>query len=197
MITVLNPNKTLSNPHINSYENDFVILKPKSDVIDELEFRQLVAKYAYSLKPFALSLTHDRHDANDLIQESLLKALSNWEKFAVGTNLKGWLYTVIKNLFINNYRRNKKRNTIVVTGDVYMTNSSSSRSTNLGEANILMESVNQAIDLLRKEFKIPFMMHYNGFKYTEIANKLTLPIGTVKSRIHLARTELKQKLTRY
>src|SRR6185437_3362610 len=155
-------------------------------------------KYAYSLKPFALSLTRDLQDAHDLIQETLLRALSSREKFAEGTNLKAWLYTIMKNIFINNYRRNKKRNTIIdVTEDMYLINSSGTRVVNQGESNISMENVTQAVDLLQDEFKVPFMMHYDGFKYHEIAEKLVLPIGTVKSRIHFARKELKQKLTRF
>jgi len=166
--------------------------------MEEVEFRNSVTKYAYSLKPFALSLTRDLQDAHDLIQETLLRALSSREKFAEGTNLKAWLYTIMKNIFINNYRRNKKRNTIIdVTEDMYLINSSGTRVVNQGESNISMENVTQAVDLLQDEFKVPFMMHYDGFKYHEIAEKLVLPIGTVKSRIHFARKELKQKLTRF
>ena len=166
--------------------------------MEEAEFRNSVTKYAYSLKPFALSLTRDVQDSHDLIQETLLRALSSREKFAEGTNLKAWLYTIMKNIFINNYRRNKKRNTIIdVTEDMYLINSSSTKVVNQGEANISMDNVNQAVNLLQDEFKVPFMMHFNGFKYHEIAEKLILPIGTVKSRIHFARKELKQKLTRF
>lgn len=88
--------------------------------MEESEFKNSVTKYAYSLKPFALSLTRDMQDANDLIQETLLRALSSHEKFIEGTNLKAWLYTIMKNIFINNYRRNKKRNTIIdVTEDMF------------------------------------------------------------------------------
>jgi len=166
--------------------------------MEETEFRSSVTKYAYSLKPFALSLTRDLQDANDLIQETLLRALSSREKFAEGTNLKAWLYTIMKNIFINNYRRTKKRNTIIdVTEDMYLINSSGSKVVNQGESNISMENVTQAVNLLQDEFKVPFMMHYDGFKYHEIAEKLILPIGTVKSRIHFARKELKQKLNRF
>jgi len=166
--------------------------------MEEIDFRNSVTKYAYSLKPFALSLTRDMQDANDLIQETLLRALSSHEKFTEGTNLKAWLYTIMKNIFINNYRRNKKRNTIIdVTEDMFIINTSSIKIINLGEVNLAMENVTRAVNLLSADFRIPFMMHYDGFKYHEIAEKLTLPIGTVKSRIHFARKELKEKLTRY
>ena len=166
--------------------------------MEEPEFRNSVTKYAYSLKPFALSLTQDMQDANDLIQEALLRALSSREKFMDGTNLKAWLYTIMKNIFINNYRRTKKRNTIIdVTEEMHFINSSSTRIINLGETNIAMENVTQAVNRLSDDFRLPFMMHYNGYKYQEIADKLILPIGTVKSRIHFARKELQGKLQRY
>jgi RNA polymerase sigma-70 factor (ECF subfamily) len=162
------------------------------------EFAPTVTKYAYSLRPFALSLTRDMEDAQDLIQETLLRALSSQEKFTEGTNLKAWLYTIMKNIFINNYRRNKKRNTIIdTTDDMYVINSNSTLVGNSGESNMAMENVTYAVNMLQEEFRVPFMMHYQGFKYHEIADHLTLPIGTVKSRIHFARKELKKKLKRY
>jgi RNA polymerase sigma-70 factor, ECF subfamily len=166
--------------------------------MDEIDFTNSVTKYAYSLRPFALSLTRDMEDAHDLIQETLLRALSSQEKFTDGTNLKAWLYTIMKNIFINNYRRNKKRNTIIdTTEDMYVINSNGTRITNAGESNMAMENVTLAVNLLNEEFRVPFMMHYQGFKYHEIADHLTLPIGTVKSRIHFARKELKKKLNRF
>jgi RNA polymerase sigma factor (sigma-70 family) len=166
--------------------------------MEEIDYTNTVTKYAYSLRPFALSLTRDMEDAHDLIQETLLRALSSQEKFTEGTNLKAWLYTIMKNIFINNYRRNKKRNTIIdTTEDMYVINSNSTKVTNLGESNMAMENVNLAVNLLQEEFRVPFMMHYQGFKYHEIADHLILPIGTVKSRIHFARKELKKKLTRF
>jgi RNA polymerase sigma-70 factor (ECF subfamily) len=137
-------------------------------------------------------------DAHDLIQETLFRALSSEEKFTEGTNLKAWLYTVMKNIFINNYRRTKKRNTIIeVSENINELYSKEARVTNQGESNIAMENVTTAVNMLQSEFKVPFMLHYNGFKYYEIAEQLTLPIGTVKSRIHFARKELKRKLARY
>jgi RNA polymerase sigma-70 factor (ECF subfamily) len=166
--------------------------------MQNIEFTNSVTKYAYSLKPFALSLTRDMEDAQDLIQETLLRALSSQEKFSEGTNLKAWLYTIMKNIFINNYRRNKKRNTIIdTTDDMYVITSNSTTVSNQGETNIAMENVTDAVNLLQEEFRVPFMMHYQGFKYHEIADHLTLPIGTVKSRIHFARKELKKKLNRH
>ena len=176
----------------------FLTSKKQTKHMQKADFTPTVTKYAYSLRPFALSLTRDMEDAQDLIQETLLRALSSQEKFAEGTNLKAWLYTIMKNIFINNYRRNKKRNTIIdTTDDMYVINSNSTQVSNSGESNIAMENVTFAVNMLQEEFRVPFMMHYQGFKYHEIADHLTLPIGTVKSRIHFARKELKKKLKRF
>ncbi|MDQ3071757.1 MAG: RNA polymerase sigma factor [Bacteroidota bacterium] len=161
------------------------------------EFTKLVTKYSYSLKPFALSLTRDMEEAKDLLQETVFRALSSQDKYTEGTNLKAWLYTIMKNIFINNYRRKVKRNTIIDTTDnLYYINSTDTTILNRGESNMAMNDINTAIDRLSEDYRIPFLMHYQGFKYHEIADHLTLPIGTVKSRIHFARKELKRKLKR-
>ncbi len=162
------------------------------------DFTNNVTKFGYSLQPFALSLTRDMDDSHDLIQETLLRALSSQGKFIDGTNLKAWLYTIMKNIFINNYRKTRNRNTTFVSGyDMQGINNTGTSITNRGESDIAMENLALAVNLLNSEFKVPFMLHYQGFKYHEIANRLTLPIGTVKSRIHFARKELKKKLVRF
>src|ERR1017187_9133244 len=108
--------------------------------MNESEFVKSVTKYAYSLKPFALSLTRNIEDAHDLVQETLFRALSSEEKFTEGTNLKAWLYTVMKNIFSNNYRRTKKRNSIIeVKENLNEINSRDARVTNHGESNIAIE----------------------------------------------------------
>lgn len=162
------------------------------------EFNALVTKYSYSLKPFALSLTKDMEEAQDLLQETAYRALSSQDKYTDGTNLKAWLYTIMKNIFINNYRRRVKRNTIVDTTDnMYYINSTDTIIKNDAESGIAMADITHAIDKLNEDYRIPFLMHYQGFKYHEIADHLTLPIGTVKSRIHFARKELQKKLKRH
>jgi RNA polymerase sigma factor (sigma-70 family) len=164
----------------------------------ELTFEQAVTKYSNSLKPFALSLTKNMEDAQDLLQETLFRALSSKDKYTEGTNLKAWMYTIMKNIFINNYRRNKKRSTIIDTTDeLHYINSGDALIRNKAESDIGMENVMQAINLISEDFRVPFMMHYQGFKYHEIADHLTLPIGTVKSRIHFARKILQKKLNRW
>jgi len=149
------------------------------------------------LKPFALKLTNDAVDAEDLIQETMYKAFSNANKFAHGTNLKAWLFTIMKNIFINDYRKKVKQNTVVDTTDnLYYINSSSVIG-NTGERNFIMRDIQQALLTLPSEFRVPFMMYFNGYKYNEISEKLNLPLGTVKSRIFFARKDLKKLLKQY
>ena len=162
-----------------------------------IDFNNLVSRYSYALKPFALSLTRDMEEAKDLLQETIYRAISSQDKYAEGTNLKAWLYTIMKNIFINNYRRSMKRNTIIDTTDnMFYINNSSTVSHNQGESHIALNDIQREIGRLTEDYRTPFLMHYQGFKYHEIADHLTLPIGTVKSRIHFARRELKKKLSK-
>ncbi|HAI76451.1 MAG TPA: RNA polymerase subunit sigma [Microscillaceae bacterium] len=151
-----------------------------------------------TLKPFALKLTKDNEEANDLLQETLLKAFTNRDKFTEGTNLKAWLYTIMKNTFITNYQRLVRRNTFIDTTDnLHYINSNDNTTENLAFQGFTMDDINEAIDLLDEVYRVPFMMHFRGFKYHEIAERLKIPIGTVKNRIHIARKELKDKLMQY
>lgn len=142
------------------------------------------------LRPHALKLTRDINDANDLMQETILKALSNEDKFQDGTNIKAWLFTIMRNIFINDYRKKIKRNTIVDTTDnLYYINTSATIS-NAGERTFVMEDIRNALMKISNELRVPFMMHYKGYRYHEIAEQLNIPLGTVKSRIFFARKEL-------
>jgi RNA polymerase sigma-70 factor (ECF subfamily) len=163
-----------------------------------IEFSYQLKQMSPSLKPFALKLTRDSEDANDLMQETMLKAYTNREKFATGTNLKAWLYTIMKNTFITNYQRMVRRNTFIDTTDnLHYINSSDSTIHNLAFSNFTLSDIDEAITSLDDTYKVPFMMHFRGFKYHEIADRLAIPIGTVKNRIHIARKELKESLQNY
>lgn len=163
------------------------------------EFSSYVQRVSSSLSPAALQLTRDADDANDLVQETLLKALVNKEKFTAGTNLKGWLYTIMRNTFINNYNKVTKRNSTFDCSDSrFVINHDESMITqNKAGATFVMNDINAAIADLCEEHRIPFMMYFGGYKYLEIAELLKIPIGTVKNRIHLARKELKEMLWVY
>lgn len=161
-------------------------------------FAKKVEEYTNALEPFALNLTHDLEKSRDLLQETMLRALKNRDKFADGTNLKGWLFTIMKNIFINDYRKKVKRNTIFdTTEELYYINTSASTKADEAESSVLLDEIYRAIDQLDTVYRTPFMMHYKGYKYQEIADYLRLPLGTVKSRIFFARKELQAKLNRY
>jgi RNA polymerase sigma factor (sigma-70 family) len=163
-----------------------------------IEFNTAIYQTSKSLRPYAVKLTKDVEDANDLLQDTLVKAFLNREKYADGTNLKAWLYTIMKNTFITNYQRMIRKNTFVdVTENQHYLNTSENSTYNLGASNLAMEEINKAVDMLDDTYKEPFMMYFRGFKYHEIADRLSIPIGTVKNRIHIARKDLKERLVMY
>jgi RNA polymerase sigma-70 factor, ECF subfamily len=155
-----------------------------------INFQSEVKLATVILKPHAMRLTRDLHDAEDLIQETIVRALTNEDKFQEGTNIRAWLFTIMKNIFINDYRKKSKRNTVIDTTDnLYYLNTSSTIS-NAGERAFVMNDIRNALMTISNELRIPFLMHYKGYKYHEIAEQLNLPLGTVKSRIFFARKEL-------
>ena len=162
------------------------------------EFSHKVNLHYSPLRGYALKLTQDHEDANDLVQETMLKAFKNKDKFEEGTNLKGWLYTIMKNIFINNYRRMVKGNIFTddTEGQFYI-NQASFTAKNEGERNLVMQELNAAIGELAENLKTPFLMSFEGYKYEEIAEQLDVPLGTVKIRIHVARQRLMERLKDY
>lgn len=159
------------------------------------EFDNNFNKMASVLNSFAYNLTKNTEEAKDLFQETAFRAMTNREKFNPGTNFKAWLFTIMKNIFINNYRKKMKANTIIdSTENLYYINSGSNTIANSGENNILMKELQSMITGLEDGIRIPFLMHYEGYKYQEIAEELDLPLGTIKSRIFFARKALKTSI---
>lgn len=162
-----------------------------------IEFNQMLISNADFLRPFAINLTKDKEDANDLCQETLYKALANQEKYSTGTNIKAWLFTIMRNIFINNYRRKAKQKTIFdSTPNDYFINLKQSVISNSAESDIRVKEMNRAIAELPEIFKTPFLLYFDGYKYNEIAEVLSEPLGTIKSRIHFARKLLKEQINR-
>ncbi len=163
-----------------------------------IEFKKVVQKEGSSLRHYAYQLTRNVEDTNDLVQDTMLKALMYQDKFADGTNLKGWLYTIMKNTFINNYRRMVKRNTFIdqTDNDFYL-DSFANAVRNNGEDRFIMKDMERAIENLPQNLKKPFTMNFKGFKYHEISEILRIPIGTVKTRIFVARRILREQLHVY
>ncbi|ERI87006.1 Sigma-70 region 2 [Bacteroides pyogenes F0041] len=160
-----------------------------------LSFRKDLIGVQDELLRFAYKLTADRDEANDLLQETSLKALDNEEKYMPDTNFKGWMYTIMRNIFINNYRKIIRDQTYVDrTDNLYHLNLPQNSGFDSTEGAYDFKEMYRIIHSLPEEYKIPFSMHASGFKYREIAEKLGLPLGTVKSRIFFTRQRLQQEL---
>lgn len=158
-------------------------------------FSQQIVDFSDSLKYFAFTLTKNMEDANDLVQETILKALVYESKFKEDTNLKAWLYTIMKNIFINNYRKDKKMR-MVFDGstDLFYLNIPETNKQYDPEKRLEQKEVVKKMEALPKDYQAPLQMYFEGYKYKEIADELHLPIGTVKSRIFLGRKELADQL---
>lgn len=162
------------------------------------DFNQLLVNNAEFLKPFAITLTRDNEAAQDLYQETLYRALANKDKYNVGTNIKAWLYTIMRNIFINNYRRRAKQQTIFdSTPNDFLLNYNQAVTANEAESSLKLKDINAAIHGLPEIFRNPFLLYFDGFKYHEIADMLHEPLGTIKSRIHFARKLLKAQIQRF
>lgn len=160
-----------------------------------IEFNTSFDKLSPILNAFAYNLTQNVEDARDLFQETAFRAMSNRDKFRPGTNHKAWLFTIMKNIFINNYRKKVKNRVISdSTDNMFYINSGKQTISNRGEGEVLIKELKDMIAKLDDVIRVPFMMHYEGYKYQEIADKYDLPLGTVKSRIFFARRELKAQI---
>ncbi len=162
------------------------------------DFDKKIAGELLPLRNYALSLTHDMDDTKDLVQDTILKAYRYQSKFQEGTNLRGWLYTILKNSFINNYRRDMKRNTFLdSTDNSYFIDLPSHKIDNDAETKFIRQDLEAAIDELSFDLRVTFKLNTEGYKYHEIAEEMQIPIGTVKTRIFVARRILRERLKEY
>lgn len=161
------------------------------------EFNYVLERQSDFLKPYAQSLTKNVEDARDLYQETLYKALINKDKYQMGTNIKGWLYTIMRNTFINGYRKNKRfmKVTSDVPDDIVMYNADK-KARNSGWGNVRIQEIKKCVEQLPANIRLCFELYYMGYKYQDISSLLNEPLGTVKSRIHFARKMLTAKLER-
>jgi RNA polymerase sigma-70 factor (ECF subfamily) len=163
-----------------------------------VEFNQLVIRNTDFLKLFAARLTSDAETAKDLLQETFFKAFANKEKYSFGSNIKAWLYTIMRNIFINDYRKNVKHDVVVVqTENEFVIGNSQLSVVENAESRLKVKEVQAAIYNLPVIFRNPFLLYLDGYKYYEIARLLKEPLGTIKSRIHFARKLLKSGVSRY
>jgi RNA polymerase sigma-70 factor (ECF subfamily) len=146
-----------------------------------------------SLRAFSLKLTGNNVDAEDLYQDTALRIITNADKYNPGTNFKAWAVTIMRNIFINNYRKKVRRNMIIdQTPNNYYLNSGDKTVSNEGETNVAYGELVKMVDSLPEDFRKPFIMAYQGYKYEEIAEQLESPLGTIKSRIFFARKKLQK-----
>ena len=158
-------------------------------------FRKDLLAVQEELLRFAYKLTANREEANDLLQETSLKALDNEDKYQPDTNFKGWMYTIMRNIFINNYRKIVLEQTFVdQTDNLYHLNMPQESGFANTESAYDLKEMHRIVNSLPRDYKVPFSMHVSGFKYREIAERLGLPLGTVKSRIFFTRQKLQEEL---
>lgn len=161
-------------------------------------FKSSVLGMQGNLFSFALKLTADKDDAHDLVQDTTLKALNNEEKFVENTNFRGWMLTIMRNIFINNYRKTTRENTLVdTTEDLYHINLSQDSGFETPEGAYACNEISEILAKFPEEYRQPFSMHVAGYKYEEIASKLQMPLGTVKCRIFFTRKRLREILKDY
>ena len=160
-------------------------------------FKEDVIGMQNNLMNFAFKLTMDKDRASDLVQDTTLKALDSEAKFAENVNFKGWLSTIMRNIFINNYRRTVRESTVLDTSDSIFHVSDTRPAPETPDGIYAVSEISELIARIPADFSKPFQMHVAGYKYEEIAEILNLPLGTVKSRIFTTRTQLKALLKDY
>ncbi|MEM9920041.1 MAG: RNA polymerase sigma factor [Bacteroidota bacterium] len=159
------------------------------------EFTANFDRITSALQSFAYSLTSDSAKAQDLFQETALRALSNKDKFHIGTNFKAWVMTMMKNIFINDYRMRRRRATQSEPTGSYLLDNNSGIASNGAVSNLTSDELMKLLNELNEQYRVPFWKYYTGFSYQEIADELGKPLGTIKSRIHHARKSLQDKIS--
>ncbi|MBB6174057.1 RNA polymerase sigma-70 factor (ECF subfamily) [Nocardiopsis mwathae] len=177
------------------------------DTHEELDFVAAVTPYADQLYPTALRMTRNAADAEDLVQETFTKAFANFHQFKAGTNLRAWLYRILTNTFINGYRKKQReprqdstdeiKDWQLAAADAHA--STGSRSAEMEVLDHLPDSdIRVALAELPEEFRmVVYLIDIEGYSYKEVAARMGTPLGTVMSRLHRARRQLREMLTDY
>lgn len=165
---------------------------------DKSSFKSMVFAMQSNLMAFAMKLTLNKEEAQDLVQDTNLKALKNEAKFVDASNPRGWMLTIMRNIFINNYRRSTRENTVFDTSDDgYLLNLPQKSGMSNPEGAFALGEITSIIEKFPEDYRQPFNLHVAGYKYEEIADKLRMPLGTVKSRIFTIRKQLREILKDY
>lgn len=163
-----------------------------------VEFNHQIASLQSTLELFTRRFTNDQQESEDLIQDTVLKALTYRDKFTRNTNLKGWLYTIMRNTFINKYRKAQRaKTTYDDTEELYYLNVPDNYTFHSPDTTYEYKDIMKCVNDVKDDLLVPFKMHTEGYKYHEIADKLEIPIGTVKNRIFHARKEIQKRLVGY
>lgn len=165
--------------------------------MNQLDFTQAAQSFQPQLYSHALQFTKDEDDAKDLLQETLIKAFRFCDRFDAGTNLKGWLYVIMKNTFYNGVVKTKRKREVISDEELDSPSLVRSSTANAGEVKFAMEDIAKAMGALRPNYRIAFQRYFEGYKYEEIAHELGIPLGTVKTYIFQARCDLKKYLKMY
>ncbi|WP_020535934.1 RNA polymerase sigma factor [Lewinella cohaerens] len=160
-------------------------------------FGQLFQNHTPNLQAFALQLTRDKNDAEDLFQDTVYKAMRYRHLYQPKTNLQAWLMTIMRNTFINEWRKRKRKQQAAELQIPGVTLTQTSATRNDGESKVTMQELMKSMDQLEEGLSKPFLMAFRGYKYEEIASEMDLPLGTIKSRIHQARKLLKTSIKRH
>ena len=177
------------------FANNFYTSKNRPTMVYAIQhqIQEQLDDISNSLRAFSMKLTGNYDDAEDLYQDTALRIMTNADKYNPGTNFKAWAVTIMRNIFINNYRKKVRRNLIIdQTPNNYYINSGSETVRNDGETAVTFNELQALVDRLPDDFRIPFLMAYQGYKYDEIAEQLGSPLGTIKSRIFFARKKLQK-----
>lgn len=154
----------------------------------------LITKQLPYLKNVALSFTKSEAAAEDLLQDTIVRIWSYQEKFTMGTNFKAWSSVIMRNIFINGYRKQKVRRAQLEAFRYQQELDGEQTALNSGELELNYKETLRQVELMKTNYSTPIQLYHQGFSYQEIADELHTSLGTVKSRIHTARCFLREKL---
>ncbi|GJM32222.1 MAG: RNA polymerase sigma factor [Saprospiraceae bacterium] len=163
-------------------------------MLNNVEFQQKYSEYHDLLFGFAMKLTRNLDNAHDLMQETACRAYKHRAKFMMGTNFKAWMTTIMRNTFINGYRKRRTRNKVEAPIEDFLFAIENKTINGTAESRVMMGELKEILNRLSTTYRVPFVMFVKGYQYQEIAEQLDIPIGTVKSRIYSARQNMQQMI---